>query len=137
MSVLSNLRDRLRGKPAPEIRRALDPETGAPVPTTAYTKQWAQGKMTFAGLLLTAIGAVGQMAGVETGSAEAQSLLTEIVRQWDDLATIVGLAVAFYGRLRLNWRAAALVALAAVSLPGCVAVENPNGTRRIVPGWNY
>ncbi len=94
-------------KRALQIRRALDLETSQPIAMPPVRdKQWAEGKLTFAGLLLTAIGASGQIFGVETGSEEARDLLTEIVRQWDGLATIAGLALAFYGRVRMNWRKA-------------------------------
>ena len=105
------LRRQREKEPEPEIRRALDPETGKPIPRTfetkaADTKQILQGKMTFIGLALTAAGAIGRMMGWDLPTDEVNSFLTWLLSSWDGIAQGIGIIIAAWGRLRINWRKA-------------------------------
>lgn len=92
-----------------EVRRALDPSTGQPIPhafetKSAEAKQFLQGKMTFIGLLLTLAGTLGKLFGWEVPAAEVNGFLAWLLASWDSLTQGIGLIIAFYGRLRQNWR---------------------------------
>jgi hypothetical protein len=92
-----------------EVRRALDPETGEPIPLSWETraregKQFLQGKMTFIGLALTAAGAIGRLFGWELPADEVNSFLTWLLASWDGLAQGVGILLTAWGRARINWR---------------------------------
>lgn len=86
-----------------EVRRALDVETGKPIPVV-HDRQWLQGKLTYLSLVLSALGAVGKLFGWELPTNEAQDMLTWLGANWDDLAQFLGLAGAAYGKLRAEKR---------------------------------
>lgn len=86
-----------------EVRRALDPDTGLPIPMKR-DRQWLQGKLTYLSLVVSALGAVGKLFGWELPTNEAQDMLTWLGANWDDLAQFVGLAGAAYGKLRAEKR---------------------------------
>jgi len=83
-----------------EVRRALDPETNQPIPYNG--KVWLQGKMTYLGLVLVAVGAVGKLFGYDLPTTEAQGILDWSLAHWDDVAQLVGLLTSAYGRFRIN-----------------------------------
>lgn len=85
-----------------EVRRALDVDSGKPIPVSK--KQILEGKMTFIGLALTAAGAIGKMFGFDLPTTEVQTWLDWLLSNWDSLANGIGLLIAAYGRLRMNWR---------------------------------
>lgn len=87
----------------PQVRRALDPETDLPIPMKTQT---LQGKLTYLGILLSGVGALGNLFGWDIPADEVKSMLSWTQAHWDDLAQFAGLAAAAYGRLRLNWRKA-------------------------------
>lgn len=87
----------------PTVRRALDPETGLPFPMKTQT---LQGKLTYLGILLSGVGALGNLFGWEIPADEVKGMLSWTQAHWDDLSQFLGLATAAYGRLRLNWRKA-------------------------------
>lgn len=100
---------RRRERDEPEVRRALDPETGEPISRSFETraetgKQFLQGKMTFIGLALTAAGALGKMLGWEVPAEEISGFLTWLLASWDGLAQGAGILLAAWGRLRINFR---------------------------------
>ena len=66
--------------------------------------QTLQGKLTYAGILISAIGAIGHMFGLHLPTEEAQGMVDWTASNWDSLAQFGGLATAAYGRLRINWR---------------------------------
>lgn len=87
-----------------EVRRALDPETGEPIPMHIPSRQILQGYMTKIGLVIGAIGAVGKVFGVEVPATELNSILDILMSNYDDIALLVGALTAAYGKIRRNWR---------------------------------
>jgi hypothetical protein len=67
-------------------------------------RQWLEGRLTFIGLIIAGIGSFAKAAGYDAPVDEAEGLLSWTLANWDDLAQLVGLLSAFYGRLRMNWR---------------------------------
>ena len=106
----AHLRRQREKEPEPEIRRALDPGTGQPIPrefkTSRDAKQFLEGKLTFIGLALTAAGAIGRMLGWDLPTDEVQSFLTWLLSSWDGIVQGIGIIIAAWGRLRINWRKA-------------------------------
>jgi hypothetical protein len=86
----------------PTVKRALDPDTGKPIPYPR--KQWLQGKLTPVCLALTAIGSLGKIAGLDLPVEQVQGILTWVAAHWDELAQVVGLFGSAYAQLRRNWR---------------------------------
>ena len=97
--------DRLFNRtPEPPVRRALDVLTGQPVPYVLPPQQWLQGYLTHAGLAITAIGAIGRCFGWNLPTEDVQGIVTWLEAHWNDLAQVVGLCAAAYGRMRIEWR---------------------------------
>ena len=67
-------------------------------------KQSLQGKLTYAGIAISAVGALGRIFGLHLPTAEAQGMVDLMAANWDTIAQFGGLATAAYGRLRINWR---------------------------------
>lgn len=90
-------------KPKP-VRRALDPETGEPIPVER--KQVLQGYLTKLGTVITIIGLAAKLFGFSEAFPEAEitGLLGLIDVNLDDLITAFGLLTAGYGKLRRRWR---------------------------------
>lgn len=68
------------------------------------TKQFLQGKLTYLGILLTALGALGNLFGFTVPTDEVKGIVSWLQANWDQIMELVGLVVAAYGRLRINWR---------------------------------
>lgn len=85
-----------------ETRRAEDPATGEPIPTSK--KHVLEGKLTYIGLGLTAAGAIGKMFGFDLPTEEVRGFFDWLLANWDSLANGLGILMAAYGRLRINWR---------------------------------
>ena len=68
------------------------------------TKQFLQGKLTYLGILLTALGALGNLFGFAVPTDEVKGIVSWLQTNWDQIMELVGLVVAAYGRLRINWR---------------------------------
>ena len=66
--------------------------------------QTLQGKLTYAGIFISALGAIGRLFGLHLPTNEAQGMVDLVAANWDTLAQFGGLATAAYGRLRINWR---------------------------------
>lgn len=84
----------------PETRRALDPETGAPLPR----KQFLEGKLTYISLAITGAGAMARLFGWVLPAEEINGILSWIAAHYDELLSVIGLFGAAWGRLRINWR---------------------------------
>ena len=116
----------------PDIKRALDPDTGKPVPY-ASSKQWLQGKVTYIGILLTTIGGMARLVGWHLPTDEIRSGLDWALANWDTIAQGVGIIVSVIGRLRIEWRrhhATGLLLLAMLPLSSCSSYNRlPQETR--------
>ncbi len=66
--------------------------------------QIAEGRLTFIGLIVAALGALAQQFGWTFPKDEADGVTTWLMANWDTLSEGLGLITAFYGRLRINWR---------------------------------
>ena len=66
--------------------------------------QTLQGKLTYAGIFISALGAIGRLFGLHLPTNEAQGMVDLVAANWDTLAQFGGLATAAYGRMRINWR---------------------------------
>ena len=66
--------------------------------------QTLQGKLTYAGIVISAVGALGRLFGLHLPTDEAQGMVAIAAANWDTIAEFGGLATAAYGRLRINWR---------------------------------
>ena len=80
-------------------RSQIDTATWGMNPT-----QLLQGKLTYAGIVITAIGALGRLFGLHLPTEEAQGMVALTAANWDTIAEFGGLATAAYGRLRINRR---------------------------------
>ena len=67
-------------------------------------KQFLQGKLTYLGILLTALGALGNLFGFDVPTNEVKGIVGWFQANWNTLMELVGLVMAAYGRLRINWR---------------------------------
>jgi hypothetical protein len=67
-------------------------------------KQFLQGKLTYFGILLTALGALGHLFGFNVPTEEVKGIIGWFQANWNSIMELVGLVMAAYGRLRLNWR---------------------------------
>ena len=68
------------------------------------TNQFLQGKLTFLGIALSGLGAIGSLFGFTVPTDEVKGIIGWLQSSWDSLMEFVGLFVAAYGRLRINWR---------------------------------
>lgn len=84
-----------------EVRRALDPETGEPIP---QKKQFLQGKLTAICLLISGLGAAASLFGWSLPANEINSVLTWVQANYDSLMFLAGQLGAAWGQLRRNWR---------------------------------
>ena len=100
----SHLEEHLLRRRRVQPRRALDPETNLPIPMN--TKQSLQGRLTYVGILISAVGALGNLSGWHVPADEVRGMVAWVQAHWDDLMQFAGLATAAYGRLRINWRKA-------------------------------
>ena len=67
-------------------------------------KQFLQGKLTYLGILLTALSALGHLFGFTVPTEEVKGIIGWFHTNWNTLMELVGLVIAAYGRLRINWR---------------------------------
>lgn len=95
---------RLFRRKSPEVRRALDPITGEPIPYAFPPRQRLEGNLTYIGLCITAAGAVAKLFGWDLPTEQAHGIVGWLSANWDDIAQLVGLLTSAYGRLRVNWR---------------------------------
>jgi len=68
------------------------------------SRQFLQGKLTYIGILLTALGALGHLFGFTVPTEEVRGIVGWFQANWNSIMELVGLVMAAYGRLRLNWR---------------------------------
>ena len=68
------------------------------------TKQFLQGKLTYLGIAISGLGALGSLFGFSVPADEVKGLIGWFQANWDSLSEFAGLAVAAYGRIRINWR---------------------------------
>lgn len=85
-----------QGQEYVEVRRAY--------PAGPEKPQWLQGKLTYIGLVLTAIGAIGRLFGVTLPTDEANAFLNFLSVNWDMIAQGIGILMAFRGRYRRELR---------------------------------
>ena len=90
----------LPNRQRPETRRALDPETGAPLPR----KQFLEGRLTYISLAITGAGALARLFGWVLPAEEINGILSWVAAHYDELLSVAGLLGAAWGRLRINWR---------------------------------
>ena len=55
------------------MRRALDPDTGLPIPMKPQT---LQGKLTYLGILISGVGALGNLFGWELPADEVKGMIS-------------------------------------------------------------
>jgi len=67
-------------------------------------RQFLQGKLTYLGILISSLGALGGLFGFTLPTDEVQNIIHLAQANWDSMAELIGLVVAAYGRLRINWR---------------------------------
>lgn len=80
-------------------RRAIDPDTGKPVP-----RQFLQGRLTSVCLLISGLGAGASLFGFSLPATEINSVLTWIAANYDGILFVIGQVGAAYGQIRRNWR---------------------------------
>ncbi len=68
------------------------------------SRQFLQGKLTYLGILLTALGALGHLFGFTVPIEEVKGIIGWFQTNWNSIMELVGLVMAAYGRLRINWR---------------------------------
>ncbi len=88
----------------PSLTRRLERSQIDTAAESMNPPQTLQGKLTYAGILISAIGAIGRIFGLHLPTAETQGMVDMVAANWDTLAQFGGLATAAYGRLRINWR---------------------------------
>ena len=67
-------------------------------------KQFLQGKLTYLGIAISGLGALGSLFGFSIPTDEVKGIIGWIQANWDSVMEFVGLVVAAYGRIRINWR---------------------------------
>ena len=67
-------------------------------------QQFLQGKMTYIGLIMTALGAFAQTTGIPLPLADIQALVDFVQVNWPTVLEFFGLVTALYGRLRIPGR---------------------------------
>ena len=67
-------------------------------------RQLFQGKLTFLGIAISMMGALGSFFGVSLPVQEVRDIADWFQAHWDTLTQLAGLVMAAYGRLRINWR---------------------------------
>ena len=67
-------------------------------------KQFLQGKLTYFGIVISGLGALGSLFGFTIPSDEVKGIVGWLQTNWDQVMEFAGLIVAAYGRLRINWR---------------------------------
>ena len=67
-------------------------------------KQFLQGKLTYIGIALSGLGAIGSLFGFSVPTDEVKGIIGWLQSHWDSLMEFAGLVVAAYGRIRINWR---------------------------------
>lgn len=88
----------------PKPRRALDPETGEPIPVER--KQILQGYLTKLGVLIAIVGLVLKLIGKPElfPETELKHLIDVVSVNLDALLLVFGALTALYGNLRRRWR---------------------------------
>ena len=82
---------------------ANEPETRVAQPV--YDKpSWLDGKRTFIGLALTALGTIANMFQVDVPTEEINGALDIVSLHWDVFAQLIGLVVAAWGRVKASKR---------------------------------
>ncbi|WP_009964056.1 hypothetical protein [Verrucomicrobium spinosum] len=66
--------------------------------------QFLQGHMTKLGLVLTGLSLIGGLFGIVVPAEELKALAKTASDNWGVIGTLVGLALAAYGKIRRNWR---------------------------------
>lgn len=69
-------------------------------------RDFLQGRLTFIGIVISMLGFLAQRMGWTFPQEEAGHIGDWIAGNWDSLAEFAGMVIAFYGRLRVNWRQA-------------------------------
>jgi hypothetical protein len=67
-------------------------------------KQFLQGKLTYIGIVISGLGALGSLFGFSVPTDEVKGIISWVQSHWDSIAEFIGLVVAAYGRIRINWR---------------------------------
>jgi len=68
--------------------------------------QWLQGKLTFIGLILASIGYGAKAFGYSVPTDEIQDFLGFMSNNWSVISEGLGILIAGYGRIRINFRKA-------------------------------
>lgn len=104
----SNYEQKIPRHPHDELDPVMDPEFADEPehypPGLPPKPQFLQGKMTFLGLALAALGMFGKRHGIEIPAQETGDFITWLSANWEMLSAGIGILLAAYGRVRLNWR---------------------------------
>lgn len=108
--------------------KPVDDDSDIPSALPIYEKpKFLDGKMTFLGLGIVALGMLGKRFGITVPTAEVQGFFTWLGANWDAMAEGVGWLVAAYGKLRRSPRfnkavkVVVIPLLVSPSLPSCYA----------------
>lgn len=108
-----------------------DDDSDIPSALPIYEKpKFLDGKMTFLGLGIAALGMLGKRFGITVPTAEVQGFFTWLGANWDAMAEGVGWLVAAYGKLRRSPRfnkAAKVSALPLLFAPFLTSCYAPAG----------
>lgn len=66
--------------------------------------QFAEGRLTYIGIALAALGMLAGFFGMTWPKDEADGFASWLAANWDTLSQGVGLIIAVFGRARINWR---------------------------------
>jgi|688.fasta_scaffold04470_21 hypothetical protein len=69
-----------------------------------FGEQFLQGKLTYIGLIMTALGAFAQTTGIAIPLNDIQALIDFVQANWHVVLEFVGLVTALYGRFRIPGR---------------------------------